>query len=240
MDTLRRAIEGLAVGVAVTVVVLAVAILPFLNPVWVAFEQGRAQATAWTGYSTEELRVATDAILADLVLGPPDFDVTIEGQAVLNERERGHMRDVRSVFGALYIAAAAAAIVLIGAYAASRTRPARFWGLMGRAGTAIAAGTVVLGGLALAFFDVAFELFHTLFFPAGSYRFDPGTERLVQLFPQQFWVESSTAVGIVVVAAGLGLAVIGRRRARLAEASDGRLRGPAPLSPAAPGTGRAR
>ena len=28
----------------------------FLNPLWVAFEQGRAEATAWTGFSDAELR----------------------------------------------------------------------------------------------------------------------------------------------------------------------------------------
>ena len=65
------------------------------EPVWVAFEQGRAEATAWTGFSEPELRTATDAILADLVFGPPDFDVAVAGQPVLIERERGHMRDVR-------------------------------------------------------------------------------------------------------------------------------------------------
>ena len=41
---------------------------------------------------------ATDAILADLVVGPPDFDVAVAGTPVLIERERAHMRDVRGVF----------------------------------------------------------------------------------------------------------------------------------------------
>ena len=63
------------------------------------------------------------------------------------------------------------------------------------------------------FFDQAFELFHTLFFPAGSYNFDPGTERLVQLFPYQFWVETTIAVGTLVVALSLLLWWFGRRRA---------------------------
>jgi uncharacterized membrane protein len=64
-------------------------------------------------------------------------------------------------------------------------------------------------GLAFAIlFDQAFELFHELFFPAGTYTFDPRSERLVQLFPDQFWSETSIALAgavlivAVIVAAG--------------------------------------
>ena len=77
-------------------------------------------------------------------------------------------------------------------------------------------GTVVVGLLGVVFFDTAFEIFHQTFFPAGSYLFDPRTERLVQLFPQQFWVESTIAVGGVLVGLALGLAWLGGRRARAA------------------------
>ena len=40
------------------------AVVPFLTPQWIAFEQGRANATGWTGYTTEQLRTATDAVTA--------------------------------------------------------------------------------------------------------------------------------------------------------------------------------
>ena len=76
-----------------------VAIVPFLSPPWVAFEQGRAEAAAWTGFSEHELRVATDAILPDLVIGPATS--MIDGRParpLLNERERPTCVDVRGVF----------------------------------------------------------------------------------------------------------------------------------------------
>ena len=50
-------------------------------------------------------------------------------------------------------------------------------------------------GVALVAFDWLFETFHSLFFPGGSYDFDPATERLVQLFPFQFWQETAIVVG---------------------------------------------
>ena len=98
MESLRSGAAAVLIGLATALAIVAIVLPLFLNPVWVAFEQGRAEAAAWTGFSEPDLRAATDAILADLVIGPPDFDVAVAGQPVLNERERGHMRDVRGVF----------------------------------------------------------------------------------------------------------------------------------------------
>lgn len=214
MQFLRGALAALIVGVATAVVVVAVAILPFLNPLWVGFEQDRAQAAARTGFAPADLKAATDAILADLVLGPPAFDVQVAGAPVLNERERGHMRDVRDVFLGLYLAAAIGALVLAGTFTVARGRSrARLWRRISRAGAAIALVTVGGGLVGLTSFDAAFALFHEVFFPQGNYLFDPRTDRLVQLFPEAFWADSTIAVGIVVVVLSVALAWLGRRRA---------------------------
>ena len=55
MDTLRGALAALVTGISAALVIVALAILPFLNPVWVSFAQERAQAEAWTGFTTEQL-----------------------------------------------------------------------------------------------------------------------------------------------------------------------------------------
>ncbi len=220
MHTLTGALVSLVVGIAAALVIVAIAILPFLTPAWVGFEQGRAQAAAWTGYSEGDLRTATDAILADLVIGPPDFDVAIAGVPVLTERERGHMRDVRGVFAGFYLLAIVGAGVLVGAFLLARrpARRARLWRRLGLAGRVIAVATVALGIVGVLFFDRAFEVFHELFFPAGSFLFDPATDRLVQLFPETFWVETTIAVGIAIIVLAAGLAWFGGRRARTLEA----------------------
>ena len=216
MDTLRGALAALVTGISAALVIVALAILPFLNPVWVSFAQDRAQAEAWTGFTTEELAVVTNPILLDLVLGPPDFDVTLDGAAVLNDNERGHMRDVRGVFFGFFAAAVAAAVVLVLMFLAARGPAARerLWRRLAWTGYAIVAATVVGGVAGLLFFDSAFILFHEIFFPGGNYLFDPGTERLVQLFPQQFWVDSAIGVGVVVIVLALAMSWVARRRAR--------------------------
>jgi integral membrane protein (TIGR01906 family) len=204
-------LAAILIGLATAIVIVAVAILPFLTPAWVAFEQDRAEASAWTGFATADLRAATNAILHDLVIGPPAFDVQVGGQPVLNEREQGHMRDVRTVFAGLYVLAGVSLVVLL---AASRRKDrAATWRAVRGGAIGLSVGVVVLGAIALVAFDQLFEVFHEIFFPAGSYMFDPATDRLVQLFPFQFWQETSIVVGIVILAIGGGVAWFAGRRA---------------------------
>ena len=222
METLRGGAASVLIGVATALAIVSVVLPLFLNPVWVAFEQGRAEATAWTGFSEPDLRVATDAILADLVFGPPEFDIAVAGEPVLNERERGHMRDVRGVFigfFALAIVAGAAALAI----AARRrgTERARTWRAVRGGAAGLTVALLVGGVISVVAFDVLFETFHRLFFAGGSYTFDPSTERLVQLFPFRFWQETAIVVGVVCVAvAGLVAVVATGRAAALATAND--------------------
>jgi integral membrane protein (TIGR01906 family) len=209
-ERLPRVAASVVVAVATAIVILALAIFPFLNPLWVSFEQGRSQAAAWTGFTPAELRTATDAILADLVLGPPAFDVEIGGQAVLSAEERGHMQDVRGVF----LGFGALALVSVGVLAAAHRLArggAAFWRPVRSGAIGIAGAVVAIGLVGLLAFDAAFEAFHQLFFADGNYTFDPATDRLVQLFPYQFWVETSFAVGAVVLVLAAFAALLAQR-----------------------------
>jgi integral membrane protein (TIGR01906 family) len=197
-----RVAASVLTALSTAVVVLALAVLPFLNPAWVAFEQGRSQAAAWTGFAPDDLRAASNAILFDLVIGPPGFDVAVDGVPVLSEAERGHMRDVRGAFAGFAILAGLALLWLVAARRIARAGP-DFWRPV-RAGAIGLLGTiVVLGVVAAVAFDAAFDLFHRLLFAGGTWSFDPATDRLVQLFPMQFWFETSIVVGLVVLSLAL-------------------------------------
>jgi integral membrane protein (TIGR01906 family) len=80
-------------------------------------------------------------------------------------------------------------------------------------------GTVVVGVVGLVAFDQLFETFHEVFFPAGSFLFDPATDKLVQLFPFEFWDETALVVGVVIIAAALAVAWAAARRARRSTAT---------------------
>jgi integral membrane protein (TIGR01906 family) len=201
------------IAVATGLTILALTIPLFLNPIWVGFEQGRAQATAWTGFTETDLKAATDAILADLVFGPPDFDVEIAGTPVLEARERAHMRDVRDVFAAFFrVAQVGAVVALVIAWRRRRGDRLGTWRALRAGSFGLVAVLAVAGVIALVAFDALFEIFHRLLFAGGSYTFDPRTERLVQLFPFQFWQETAIAVGVVAIVAALLLGGIAHRR----------------------------
>ena len=209
-------IAAILTALATAVVIVAVAILPFLTPAWVDFDQGWTGAIGYTGYTHDELRAATDSILADLVFGPPDFDVAVRGVPVLNERERGHMRDVRGVFAGFAILALLAAAFLVAAIAGARRlgHPERAWAAVRNGARGLAVAVVIAGLIAYFAFDAAFEIFHRLFFPGGTYTFDPRTDRLVQLFPFDFWSQTTMAVGVVILLLAFVVAKVAGRRAR--------------------------
>ena len=225
----RGPLITILVGLATAVVIISVAVLPFLSSPWLAFEQGRAESAAWTGYSEADVARVTNAIVEDLIAGPGFFDQEVAGEPVLNERERGHMRDVQTVFRGLWVLAGASLIVL---GVAALTDRARFWHGVRRGAAVLAVGVVVLGVVALVAFDALFETFHRLFFAGGSYTFDPSTDRLVQVFPFVFWQETATAVGalIVVLCAVLWWIAGNRERAAVRAATV-----TAPINPAPEG-----
>ena len=216
---LARSVTGLVVSIAVAIVILAAAVLPFLTPAWVGFEQDRVGAAALTGFSEPDLHRVTNAILGDLVLGSGNFEVTADdgprGSMVLNEREQSHMRDVRGVFRGFGLLALASLAMLAFAARRSRGAPAarqRLWRSVRRGAQGLAVGVAIAAGIALVAFDAAFEVFHSLFFAQGSFDFDPTTSKLVQLFPDAFWSETTIAVGAVAIVAALAVRWVAGRR----------------------------
>jgi hypothetical protein len=186
--------------VATALVIVGVTIVLFFNPVWVAFAQGRADAAAWTGWTPADVEAVTRDIVVEVWVGPGTFAQEVAGEEVFTARERSHMADVRQLVLAFYavVAVAAIALVLLGiASAWSRT----YWRAVALGAKVLAVGTIAVGIAFAVFFDRAFTLFHQLFFAEGTWTFDPATDRLVQLFPYQFWTETTIAIAVV----GFGL-----------------------------------
>lgn len=200
------------VAVATIIVLVGIALLPFLNPIWVGFGQERAEADAWTGWPMETVHEVTNAVLADLIIGPPDFDQVVDGEPVFNEREVGHLQDVRTVLIGFAVAVAVSVAAIVVAWRV--TGPTAVWRGVRLGAITVIAGVLALGVLAVVAFETLFEIFHRIFFASGSYNFDPATERLVQLFPMSFWFETSIALGVVLVALGVIALVMAERRRR--------------------------
>jgi hypothetical protein len=204
------------IAAATALVLLGGAILPFLNPVFVRFEQDRTGAGALTGYSSAQLDHVTGALLGDLVLWRGGFDVSLDGTRVLKQPEIDHMLDVRGVFAGLFALVLAGAAVLVMSFRRRREPETRAsaWRAVAGGARGLAIGIAVAGAATLLAFDAAFELFHRLFFSAGSYTFDPRTDKLVQLFPEAFWSETAVLVGVVAIGLSTVTWLVARRRGR--------------------------
>ncbi len=201
----RNLLLDAVASVATAIITVAAAIAAFFNPVWIDFEQRRSGVPAIAGYTPDQVRTATGAILANLFFGPPDFAVAVSGQPVLDAAERSHMVDVQTVLLGFGIVVAIAVVTLAAIVAANR-RSAWLWRALARGSAALVVVGIVVGIAVLLFFDAAFELLHLVFFPQGNFSFDPRTERLTQLFPDQFWTE--TSIGVTVLGLALALLVI--------------------------------
>jgi integral membrane protein (TIGR01906 family) len=123
------------------------------------------------------------------------------------------MKDVRSVLLELGLVALIAALLLLGVAFYSRGRR-WFWLAVRKGARILIVGVVVVGAAFAVFFEQAFELFHEIFFPPGTYMFDPATDKLVQLFPDQFWSETSVALAATVLILGILVAVVADRLCR--------------------------
>ena len=233
MSTAGRRIASILVGGATAIVIVAVAVVVFFNPAWVAFEQDRTGVPELIGYTPEQVRSATNAILGEMVFGPGTFAVEVNGQPVLNERERGHMADVRRVVTWFVFLTIAAIVGLVIAYRRAAKPRAWYWQSVGAGALLLAAGVLSAGVFVLLFFDQTFELFHRLLFPAGSYSFDPLNERLVQLFPMTFWSETAIALSVVLIGISLVVAAFALRRVPLADMRRGAPSAAASAAPAA-------
>lgn len=203
---------SVAVGLATILTLVGVAIGLFFNPVWVAFEQGRTHADLWTGYPSQTVRAVTDAVLGEVYLGPGTFLQSVDGVPVFSARERAHMADVRGIVVAFFVLVLAAAAVLVAGRILSRSA-GWYWRAIARGTAILAVGAVVVGIAFALVFDQAFTLFHDLFFAAGTWSFDPATDRLVQLFPYDFWTETSVAIAVVGLLLTAATWAFARRRA---------------------------
>ena len=216
---LARSVGSVGVGLAAAVLVVATGVLVFLNPVWVGFEQVRTRADRFTGYTLDDVHRVTNAVIAELIAGPATFLQQVAGSEVFDPRERQHLADVRGVLVAFFALVLAAIVVLAVATLRVRDR-AWLWRSVAGGTAVLAAAVVIVGALFALFFDAAFDLFHRLLFPGGSYTFDPGRERLVQLFPEDFWAETSVALALVILAVSVAVTWLALRNASVSRAAE--------------------
>jgi integral membrane protein (TIGR01906 family) len=201
---------GLLFGLSLAVLVTLAGPLLLLNPWFTSALQARHGVAAALSTTTPEVDRVTGEILGDLYADGP-FDAALSGdEPLLNERERSHMHDV-AVLVRVLVGVLVMALVIGGvAFAWLRREPGRIGRIMLVVGGVIGGIAIVLAGIFAVAFEPAFLAFHELFFPPGTYLFEPGS-KLITLFPEAFWFDAALAAGATIVIAAVLITLIGFR-----------------------------
>jgi integral membrane protein (TIGR01906 family) len=138
-----------------------------------------------------------------------DIRVVVDGQeeALYNQREILHMRDVKDLMQLTFRVHEISFVFLVGyvvvVFLWTRERALRQLAVQ----TIVAgASTMVLlgvGAIAVVLgFDRLFEQFHLLSFSNDFWRLNPATDRLIQMFPEGFWFDVTLGVGVLTAIEG--------------------------------------
>ncbi|CAN5762224.1 hypothetical protein BH23CHL7_BH23CHL7_04660 [soil metagenome] len=212
------ALRDLPVAAATALIVLALALLPLLTPLWIHPAMSAAGGAAAGATLEQSLRLSNRTV-NELLFGSGAFGVRFDdGRPLYGSDEIGHMQDVRLVLfgflGLAVVAIAGLALVL----ATRRSQPST-WRAIGRGAGGLVIGVVLAGTFAALAFGPAFELFHRLLFPGGNWAFDPAQSNLVSLYPLGFWQLSAAAFGLLAASLGVAVWLLARRRRRRLERS---------------------
>ena len=206
---------GLLFGLGLALVIMLAGPLLLFNPLFTSVLQARHDVPAAFGTSQAEVDLVTGEILGDLFAGG-SFDAAFEGDApLLNERERSHMGDVSRLVQLLVGTTLGALLVAVVTGLRLRREPRRQGRIMVMTAGSIGAVALVLALVFAVAFDAAFLAFHEVFFPPGTYLFEPGS-KLITLFPGGFWFDASLAAGGAIILTAIAVAVVGLRRLRVA------------------------
>ena len=120
------------------------------------------------------------------------------------------MHDVARLVRILAISVIVAAVVAVLSARRMRGEPRRVGAVMLRTAAVIGAAALALALTFAIAFEPAFLAFHAIFFPPGTYLFEPGSN-LITLFPEGFWFDASLAAGATILLSALLCALAGYR-----------------------------
>ena len=211
---------------ATALFVVAVPVFLLLTNVRVAAMEPRVSGYAFDRYDavgrTGVERAELDRAAQDIARYFRDDEpllttrVVIDGreQALFTPREVLHMRDVKELFQSVFRLHEIAFVFIVAYVAAvvlwSRERSMRRLAEQCVAAGVATAGLLFLGaGAVLVGFDALFQRFHVFSFANDFWLLDPSRDRLIQMFPRDFWFDVTLAIGVLTLLEGAALALLG-------------------------------
>jgi len=207
VKSLRRLLRRALFALAAAALTIAATTAIFLTPPVVHLLLGVSDAPASLGVEPAVAEGLSDALVGDL-LTDGAFDAPLGGAPLLSAGERAHLVDVGGLLRTV-LGAGVGGLLLLGF---ARLRRRTWLRAAARDGALLIAGGALAAAAAFALaFDATFSFFHGLFFAAGTWTFNPATDRLVQLYPERFWILAALLFCVTLAAISL---ITYRRTAR--------------------------
>jgi hypothetical protein len=214
--TRPSALVGVGVSAATILVIVVLALMPLLTPLFIHPALDAAGSAGLLGLDVASTRDVSDRTVVDLLSFSGSF--SFEGPAgapFFDASEQAHLGDARALLWVALVAGALSAVAIALALVRHRDPERRaIWRAVSRGGAVAATGTVIVGVIGALAFESLFTLFHQIAFPGGNRAFDPAFQRLVQLYPLGFWQIAAAALGVLVVFIGALVWWLGRAAAR--------------------------
>jgi integral membrane protein (TIGR01906 family) len=189
------------------------------NPSYPEFEYGRIPPDQF-GFTPEERLQLAEATLAYLRHPDPAGESIVllqelrlpgSDQPLYNQREIGHMIDVKVVADAfqtafwILVLLVVGGLILLFGWRESRDQGAKAIQNGGLLTVIIVIAVMIFMGVA---WGLAFTVFHNIFFASGTWTFRY-TDSLIRLFPEQFWFDFGMLWTGLILLEGIILALIG-------------------------------
>ncbi len=163
-----------------------------------------------TGWSYDTIKAAYDDVLNYLTLPNRPFGT---GELKWTAEEAAHFADCKTLFNLnlavmIISGAASLALVLLNRFKViTLCRPFGHRAYLLSAVIAVAL-PVIIGCLAAIDFEKAFLIFHKIFFPGKSnWTFNPATEQIINVMPQEFFMNCAIIIGVGLVAFSAALII---------------------------------
>jgi integral membrane protein (TIGR01906 family) len=169
-----------------------------------------------TGVSEPELRRASRELIAYFNSSDPAVRIRVEvdgqDEQLFSPREVRHLEDVKDLLAVTFFAQELALgyvlIYVVGVFVWSAEGSLRSLATQALAGCVIAVAVLaVVGILAASGFESSWEGFHEVFFTNDLWQLDPDTDRLIQMFPEEFWFRAVLFVGALVLLQAVAIGI---------------------------------
>jgi len=155
--------------------------------------------------SKQDLMDVTDHLLEYMKGNKPNLEVyaNVNGEVreFFNEKEKIHMEDVLDLFMKGYLVRRVAIAVFFLTFLILLIIKSKVLDLITLSCQVFFAMILLISGGLIAFiaynFDLAFEIFHNVFFTNDLWMLDPSTDLLVNIVPIGFFMDISVAIGVL-------------------------------------------